>query len=319
MGNVVGHYPNFGTHGHLLLEQPNAEITAINEWYFKNITKCCLLTGGFIPFIRKQENETLYVKLYYFEERVKENKRDIEQFISSFYLHEKYNLKYTSCNIIRIPLKTSIEETTIHQLKNAREAETLIQWQLKEDSWIGVDYFGTEGGLTLEANPNREEYELAKQALLNGLLNVCFDKHIQHKAKNGEFTVINRAKDGYKISVKKDQFILGWESGGKEHIKHTVNFTWNGIGFELTGLAYYGQRSNTIEAQLCYFNQTNRFGFGRSTVGAGAIGYVPNIIVGNTKLKFAFGNNWISVSEIAVGPRSEVELTKLNSAFEFML
>lgn len=319
MGNVFTPYPSFSAYRHLLTEPADAEIVSINDWYFDHISKCCLLTGGFISFIRKQVNETLYVKLYFFEDRVKENKREIEQFVSSFYLHEKYNLKYKTCNIIRIPLKTSIEESTIHQLKNAREAETLIQWQLQEDSWIGIDHSGTEGGLTLAANPDRESYELAKQALLDGVLNLCFDKRLQQKAKNGEFTVITRAKDGYKISVKKDQFILGWESGGKEHIKHSVNFTWNGIKFELTGLAYYGQRSNTIEAQLSYFNQTNRFGFGRSTLGAGAIGHIPNIIVGNTKLKFTFGNNWISVSEIAVGPRSEVELIKLNSAFEFIL
>lgn len=319
MGNVTSHYPDFRTYGHLLKEQPNAEIAAINEWYFEHLTKCCLLSGGFMPFIRKQEGDTLFVKLYYLEERVKENKRAVEQFVASFYFHEKYNVKYTRCNIIRIPLQIIVEESTIQQLSSVREAEALLQWQLQEDSWIGVDYTGSEGGLNIPVDPDPKQYELSKQALLNGALTVCFEKRMHQKARHGEYTVINRLKEGYKISVKKDEFILGWETQGKENIKHSVDFIWNGINFTLTGLGYYGQKSTTIQADLRYFNQTTRFGFGRSTLGAGAVGHVPEIIVGNKKLKFSFGNNWISVSEIAVGPCSEIQWNKASSSFEFVL
>lgn len=315
MGNVMASYPTFGAYKHLLSAPTDAEWTAINEWYFEHISKCCLLTGGFLPVIRKQEGDTLFVKLYYVEDRVKENKREIEQFVSSFYLHEPYNLNYSRCNIIRIPLKLPVNETTVHQLRNAQEAEALIQWQLNETSWVGVDHSGTQGGLTLDPITDKQEYEQRKRALLDGVLNVCFEKRI---SRNPEYTVINRAKEGYKISVKKDQFILGWDSVGKEHVSHSIEFIWNGISFGLTGLAYYGSRSNRIEAQLNYFNQSTRFGYGRSIVGAGAIGHIPNVIVGNTKLKFTFGNNWISVSEVAVGPRTESDLLKSKGSFEFI-
>lgn len=316
--SIVAHYPTFGAYRHLLTERTDTELSAINDWYFENISKCCLLKGGFISFIRKHVDDTLYIKLYYVEDRVKENKREVEQFVSSFYLYEKYNLKYTTCNIIRIPLRSSIDETTIQELSNAKEAEALLQWQLTDDSWVGVDYLGTEGGLTLHAIPEKEQYDHTKNALLDGILNVCLENKIQRHSKNAGFTVIRKEKEGFNISVSKDQFILGWDPLIHGKLEHTVQFRWNGILFHLIGLANYGKQSNSIEAKLAYFSQSSQFGFGRSTIGTGAIGQAPNVIVGNKKLKFEFGHNWIAVSEIAVGPKLETSISKVNSSFELI-
>ena len=84
-------------------------------------------------------------------------------------------------------------------------------------------------------------------------------------------------------------------------------------------LTIYRQRSNTIRAIVEYHNKSFNFGVGQSSVGAGAIGEQPNIVIGNNKLKFQFGKNCIFITELINNKQLELIENKKESNFQLII
>lgn len=326
MRNYRSSIPTFGKYEFLLNEKVRPEVAKMNDWHFGNFSKKCLLKYGFLSIIRFLYDDTLYLKLYYFDNKVRENKREMEQFVSSYYLHEMYQLKYTKCNIIRIPLKINIEDEVIELQDDTSSIESLLQLQLTEDSWIGVDYTGTQGGLTIGANPDSSVHRRRKELLLEGYMNPNYEEKVNKWVNNFKSNIsstwvrIIRESDGLSINISPEKFVLSWNSVPMEvQASHSIQFKWKGVYIKLTVLEFYGQRSNIITAIVEYLNKSFNFGFGRSSVGAGSMGVSPKFVVGNQKLQFQFGKNCISVSEITIDPRLELMKENTDSNFQLLV
>lgn len=326
MRNYHNSIPRFGKFASLLNEKVRPEVATLNDWHFNNFFKRCLIHSGFVSIIRYNYDEILYLKLYYFTNKVKDNKREIEKFVSSYYMHEKDQLKYTKCNLIRIPLKIQIDDEVIQLQKDISSLELLLQLQLTEESWVGVDYTGTSGGLTIGVNHDYNTHLQRKKLLVEGYMHPNYEeknkKWVDIKDINTPtvWTKIRRKFDGLNINVSPDKIVLSWESVPIDvQVSHTIQFKWYGIQIKLTVLEYYGLRSNTIRAVVEYFHKVYQFGVGRSSVGAGSMGEKPNIVVGNNELEFQFGKNCISISDIVIDQSIELKEKKTVSNFQIEL
>ena len=326
MRNYHSSIPTFGKFASLLNEKTNPEILDINSWHFENFTKECLIKSGFISIIRYLYNDTLYLKLYYFEKKIRDNKRQMEEFVAAYYLHEKKNLKYSRCNIIRIPLKEQIEDFTLQSINNISSIEFLLQSQLKEDSWIGIDFTGTTGGLTIIPHQKKVAHERHKKLLMEGYMEQNYEERVMKMIKESSiekpivWNTLIRESDDLKISLSENIISLSWRSAPIDtKISNSIKFLWKGIPIELTAIEFYGQRSNTIRAIVRYNNKSYEFGYGRCSLGAGGFGEAPNIISENNKLKFEFGKNWISVTNTIIDPRLELMGKKTSSSFQLLL
>jgi hypothetical protein len=326
MRNFHSSIPTFGKFAALLNEKVRPEVATMNEWHFKNFFKKCLIQSGFISIIRYNYDNTLYLKLYFFDNKVRDNRREMEMFVTSYYLHEKYELKYEQCNIISIPIKIQVDDEIIQKQNDIPSLESLLQLQLNEESWISVDYTGTSGGLTIGVNPEYQTHKHRKSLLEEGYIKPDYvekiNKWLERKdtTKTSVRTRIKRESDGLNVSISTDKIVLSWSSVPLEvQVSYSIQFIWKGIHIKLTVLEYYGQRSNTIRAIVKYLEKTYNFGFGRSSVGAGSMGEHPNIVVGNNKLKFEFGKNCMSISELINDQRLELMEDKKESSFELVL
>jgi hypothetical protein len=326
MRNYNSSIPTFGKFASLLNEKVRPEVATLNDWYFKNFFKKCLTQSGFISIIRFNYDDTLYVKLYFFDNKVRDNRRQMEEFVTSYYLHEKYELKYKKCNIIRIPLKIQVDDEAIQKQNDIPSLESLLQLQLNDESWIGVDYTGTSGGLTIGANPDYPTHQRRKSLLEEGYMNPDYvekvNKWLERKdtIKPSVWTKIKRDSDGLNVNISTDKIVLSWSSVPLEvQVSYSIQFKWKEIHIKLTVSEYYGQRSNTIRAIVEYFNKTYNFGVGRSSVGAGSMGEKPNIVIGNNMLKFQFGKNCISISDVIIDQCLELIENKTESNFQIQL
>jgi hypothetical protein len=326
MRNYHSSIPTFGKFASLLNEKVRPEVATLNDWHFKKFFKKCLTQSGFISIIRFNYDDTLYVKLYFFDKKVRDNKRQMEEFVTSYYLHEKYELKYKKCNIIRIPLKIQVDDEAIQKQNDIPSLESLLQLQLNDESWIGVDYTGTSGGLTIGANPDYPTHQRRKSLLEEGYMNPDYvekvNKWLERKdtIKPSVWTKIKRDSDGLNVNISTDKIVLSWSSVPLEvQVSYSIQFKWKEIHIKLTVLEYYGQRSNTIRAIVEYFNKTYNFGVGRSSVGAGSMGEKPNIVIGNNMLKFQFGKNCISISDVIIDQCLELIENKTESNFQIQL
>ena len=326
MRNYHSSIPTFGKFASLLNEKVSPEVSNMNDWHFKNFFKKCLSQSGFISIIRFNYDDTLYVKLYFFDKKVRDNRREIEEFVTSYYLHEKYELKYKKCNIIRIPLKIQIDDEAIQKQNDIPSLESLLQLQLNDESWIGVDYTGTSGGLTIGANSDYPTHQRRKSLLEEGYMNPDYEEKLniwlERKDTNNTpvWNKITRESDGLNINISPDKIVLSWDSPPIDtQVSYSIKFKWKGVHIKLTVLEYFGQRSNTIRAIVEYLEKTYNFGVGRSSVGAGCMGEPPNIVVGNNKLKFQFGKNCMSISELINDHRLELMEDRKLSNFETLI
>lgn len=323
MRNYHSSIPSFGKFKNLLNEKVKQEFAIINDWHFDNFFKYCLIQCGFIGVIRYLYDNTLYLKLYYFESMVRDNKREMETFVTSYFLHENHQSQYSACNIIRIPLNFKLDAEAIQAQKNMQALESLLQLQLKEDSWISVDPTGTSGGLTIGANPDKLIHEQRKKLLVGGFFNSTPKQELVVSSKNNPpcfWNKITRESDGVKINLSANKIVLSWNSVPLEtRAIHSIKIKWCGVLLSITVNEYYGQRSNTIRAVVEYLNQSFSFGVGRCSLGAGCFGQSPNISIGNKALKFQFGKNSFSMTEVIIGSVQELAEVKNESAFELVL
>lgn len=323
MRNYHNSIPTFGKFKNLLNEKVKQEFAIINDWHFDNFFKYCLIQCGFIGVIRYLYDNTLYLKLYYFDSVVRDNKREMETFVSSYFLHEKHALSYSACNIIRIPLKFQMDGEAIQAQKNMQSLESLLQLQLNEDSWISVAPTGTSGGLTISANPDKLVHEQRKKLLVDGFFNSNPGQEILVSSKTNPpsfWNKISRESDGVKINLSANKIVLSWNSVPLEtRAIHSIKIKWCGVLLSITVNEYYAQRSNTIQAVVEYLNQSFSFGVGRCSLGAGCFGQPPNISIGNKALKFQFGKNCFSITEVIIGSVQELVEVKNESAFELVL
>jgi hypothetical protein len=74
--------PTFGEFATLLNEKVRPEVANMNDWHLEYFFKKCLIQSGFISIIRFNYDDTLYLKLYYFNNKVKDNVREMEEFVS---------------------------------------------------------------------------------------------------------------------------------------------------------------------------------------------------------------------------------------------
>jgi hypothetical protein len=318
--------PTFGKFSSLLNEQVSTDVNAMNEWHFQNFFKRCLIDNGFISILRHINDGTLYIKLYYYEKKIKNNKREIEQFVASYYRHEKYELNYKDCNIIRIPLKTQLDKNAIQQQNDIQSLERFLQQQLNDNSWVGIDFSGTKGGLTMCSSSDYSIHQRHKKLLDEGYLDEDYESRVSAWLEEKKIqkrpvrTRIKRQSDGLRISVSPDEIVISWDNALKGMgVSYTIEFYWKGIHVKLTASEYNGTKSRTIQAMVECLDQTYTFGIGQCSLGAGYTGSRPRISSGNNKLVFDIGLNCVSFSDIVINQTLELMEEKRESNFQLIL
>lgn len=315
----------FGKHKSLINEKTTAAYDQINDWFFEHFHKTSLIQFGFMSVIRYLDADILYLKLYYIKEISIESKKKIEDFVCAFYANEKFELKYSRCNIIMIPIEKKMEEADFEKQKSIGNIEALLQLQLKEDSWVGVDKSGTEGAYT-NSYPNKSKpiYNSWKQLLFEGFLEPGYiiknEPEISNKSEGApEITEIQLANSNFKLSVGANCFSISWEQGFRVESRYTIPFKWRGHVFNLTAVGTALLKSYTAVAELECFGKEYRFGVGMSSIGGGRIGSFPDFRGGNYRLEFSFGKYYINVVEHKINPNLTVKDDKETVCFQFLL
>lgn len=165
----------FGTH-HALITQPvSAAISHINDRCLASFGRKSITRYGFLSVLQRIEADTIYTKLYYYPEKIRDSKREIEDFAATFFYGEMEDLDYRYCNIIRIPIDTALQEDAINACQHMQELEQLIWNTLTEDSYVSVNPDGKEGGLTV-TRFTKTDYQLWKKLLEEGYLEPAYEE-----------------------------------------------------------------------------------------------------------------------------------------------
>lgn len=122
----------------------------------------------------------MFVKVYYLSVRLKKPEREMNQGVCAFYAREEYELKFSRCNILSIPVKKYISCESIEKQTNGKDLEYLLQSHLDEESLINVYPSGTMGAFTY-FNPNQllsisKSWQLLDKGFLNPLNKVNLKK-----------------------------------------------------------------------------------------------------------------------------------------------
>lgn len=293
-------FPTFGKFKSLLTEKYSDQILSLNQHFYEYFFKSCLTENGFISFIRYKNETTLYLKLYYFENTVRDDIREVENFINSFYFHEHSNLKYQSSNIIRVPIKCKTNLEFFRNKTDVKDVESVLLQLITDNSWIGVDFSGTQGGLTIGMNNNVADHLLRMNKYRTKTHYVSDNRNDFHQnaklTSESAITIGKEQPSEMRINLTNNQIVIGWDKSSNEsEIIKDIRFIWMDIIFNLTVNEFYGVRSNTIKARLSYLGNEYEFGVGRCSLGAGSFGCKPNIIIKNKTLKFIFGKHCISI------------------------
>lgn len=302
--------PSFKMYQHLLNE--DSEFPHLNQFHFSNFSKDCLIKCGFISMIRSLQNDTLYLKLYYYPEKIRNHKREIENFVSSFYLHEPNPLNYKSCNLILIPIHSHFDIQELNQHIDIISSEKFLQSLLNENSWLGMNMDGTEGSLTVYSFDDKESHELHKQMLMDGFLEDDYEERLMKESL--------KATTGIRIRFEKFKMALVWDEISKgDNKKVTLHFKWKDHVFKLTCKAYYGERHRSNRIELEHLNKTYEFGVGIGTIGMGYSGKRPEINIGDYELKFDIGFDWVRICEISNFGDESKSSNDTNSVFQIVL
>jgi len=142
--------PTFGNHKALITESVSERVKQINDFTLQHFARKSIIKYGFFTVLRIIERDQIYIKLYYYPDRIGGSKREIEDFSSEFYRSEINGLSYLSCNILRIPLRTKVTAAAVHACKSMSEMELIFLNTLTNESWVGVSSSSSrEGGLTV--------------------------------------------------------------------------------------------------------------------------------------------------------------------------
>ena len=105
--------PTFGYYRALITQCVSERVKQINDFTLEHFAKKSIIKYGFFFVLRIIESEKIYIKLYYYPDRIGGSKREIEDFSSEFYQSEIKDLCYLSCNILTIPLKTKVTAAAV--------------------------------------------------------------------------------------------------------------------------------------------------------------------------------------------------------------
>jgi len=142
--------PTFGYYRALITQCVSERVKQINDFTLEHFAKKSIIKYGFFFVLRIIESEKIYIKLYYYPDRIGGSKREIEDFSSEFYRSEIKDLCYLSCNILTIPLKTKVTAAAVKLCKSMSEMELIFLNTLTNDSWVSVSSLNpSEGGLTV--------------------------------------------------------------------------------------------------------------------------------------------------------------------------
>lgn len=174
--------PTFGYYRSLVNEKAPDEFSEMNDWFFIEFSKVSLIKFGFVSVIRYLHDDVLYLKLYYLSDTIRDSKREIDDFVCAFYAHEKFNLKYSKCNILKIPLEGTFSAKSIENQISIKALEFLLQSRLNDKSWIGVYPSGTMGSFT-HYNPNQplSTYNKWKSLLFEGYLEPGYEERLKQE------------------------------------------------------------------------------------------------------------------------------------------
>ncbi|MEJ7611102.1 MAG: hypothetical protein WKF88_07985 [Ferruginibacter sp.] len=173
------HYQGVPTLGQFrsLIDQPVTErVRSINDLTLEHFAKKSILRFGFFSVLRFIEQDRIYIKFYFFNARIRSSKREIEDFVAVYYAAEISELKYKSCNILRIPLKEKLNDEAVHSCETMYELEQLVLATLNDDSCVDVSSTNSnEGGLNVRT-PAVANYPLWRQLLDDGYLEPEFEE-----------------------------------------------------------------------------------------------------------------------------------------------
>jgi hypothetical protein len=174
--------PTFGYYRNLVNETAPDQFSEMNEWFFTEFSKISLIKFGFVSFIRYLHEDVLYLKLYYLSDTIRDSKREIDDFVCTFYAHEKFELKYSKCNILHIHLKGTFSAKCIENQTTIKALESLLQSRLNDESWVGVFSSGTMGAYT-NFNPNKpfSIYNRWKSLLFEGYLEPEYEEGLKQE------------------------------------------------------------------------------------------------------------------------------------------
>ncbi len=168
----------FKNYKHLIVQSTTKEIDDINEFIFNSYAKKWAYLRSFFPVARSIQNNELSIKIYYHKYDIY-GRREMEDFCSTCYREVIPKLKYSTCNIIGIPVsieKKLIEEAILAS-NSMNELEAIYLNSLTDDSPVGC--YGQGGGLTIYMLHVSRRFEYWNGLINNGYLSAEYEKKLK--------------------------------------------------------------------------------------------------------------------------------------------
>jgi hypothetical protein len=142
--------PTFGNYKALITKGTSKRVKQINDFILDYFAKKSIVKHGFFPVLRIIKSRKIYIKLYFYRDRIRNSKREIEDFLTQFYKSEIIDLSYLCCNIMEIHLNTNVTAEAVNSCKSMDELELIFLNTLTNDSYVSISSDNpNEGGLTV--------------------------------------------------------------------------------------------------------------------------------------------------------------------------
>jgi len=191
---------SYGTHKNLLTKSSSKKVKQINDFTLDYFAKKSIIKYGFFTSLRKIEKEKIYIKLYYYPDKIRNSSREIRDFSSEFYRSEINGMSYRDCNIILIPLKIKVNSVEINSCQSMSEMELVFLNTLTNDSWVGVSSKTPHEGTCTISRSYSSLYPTWKKFLEEGYLEPEYEEKCKAELL---LTKVDKSKVN-KNSIKKD-------------------------------------------------------------------------------------------------------------------
>ncbi len=136
-----GNTPCIKTRSQFILQPEPQEIVELNQQLFHSHTKHWFKKYKFYSVIRYCENNILYIKLYY-SDRLIEDNRQIEDYVNAFYSNFIKNLEFSRINFLGIPYPRKFQVDKTKECNYYKEFELILLSSLNSSSWVSCNSDG---------------------------------------------------------------------------------------------------------------------------------------------------------------------------------
>ncbi|MBL0330073.1 MAG: hypothetical protein IPP64_11805 [Bacteroidetes bacterium] len=178
------------------------EVKEINEIAFRNHAKIWAYSNAFLPVIRKLENNTLFLTLYYDSYRNRDI-RQIEELCATYYREEFPGISYSECNVLKIWLDKEVSQEDIIKTNSMEELEKVFIKAIDQKNYNACIPY--KGGLTIYALYLDYKFKYWNKLISQGFLEPDYEEKFQHRMM-GEFCEV-KAKEEKIFPKEENKFM----------------------------------------------------------------------------------------------------------------